>query len=219
MRDFKGAIFDMDGTLLDSMPVWDRLSERFLHKYGVKVTARDYAALESMTQLQCAQYFVNLHPSLPFDAQGFVKGIDELLTVRYETIAKPKDGIIEMLNAFKNHGIKMAIATLTSRRHAEKALIDRDMLGYFEFMLTAEEVCASKRNPDIYLRSAEKLALQPSECIVFEDAPYAGTTAKRAGFLVCGIAEHAYATYEPELRDASDFFVNESFKELRGILY
>ncbi len=219
MIDFKGAIFDMDGTLLDSMPVWDRLSERFLKQYGVKVTLTDYAALEGLTQLQSAQYFIDRNPSLPFDAQGLSDGIDGLLVTRYETIAKPKEGVMELLDGLRARGVKMAVATLTSRRHAEKALRDRGMLGYFEFMLTIEDVGISKREPAIYYRSAEKLGLSPSECIVFEDAPYAGVTAKNAGFLVCGIAEHAYAYDEPELRAASDFFVTESFNELRGILY
>ncbi len=64
----------------------------------------------------------------------------------------------------------MAIATLTARRHAEKALRDRGMLNYFAFMLTIEDVGISKHEPDIYLRAAERLGLRPADCIVFEDA-------------------------------------------------
>ena len=79
----------------------------------------------------------------------------------------------------------MAIATLTARRHAEKALIDRDMMKYFEFMLTIEDVGVPKYEPDIYLEAAKRLGLTAGECMVFEDAPYAGVTAKKAGFALC----------------------------------
>ena len=110
----------------------------------------------------------------------------------------------------------MAVATLTARRHAEKALRDRGMLDYFEFMLTIEDIGVSKREPDIYLQSAARMGLIPDACIVFEDAPYACTTAKRAGFRVCGMVEPAYAAGEEELRAASDFVIEHSFDELRG---
>ena len=216
MHDFKGAIFDMDGTLLDSMPVWKRLTQGYLAQFGLHITDQDYAATEGFSQPQVAQYFADRYPNLPVDAQGIMDGMDELITARYEAIAKPKDGVLEFLEGLRRRGVKMAIATLTARRHAEKALRDRGMLDYFEFMLTIEDIGVSKREPDIYLQSAARMGLIPDACIVFEDAPYACTTAKRAGFRVCGMVEPAYAAGEEELRAASDFVIEHSFDELRG---
>ncbi len=216
MHEFKGAIFDMDGTLLDSMPVWKRLTQGYLAQFGLHITDQDYAATEGFSQPQVAQYFADRYPNLPVDAQGIMDGMDELITARYEAIAKPKDGVLEFLEGLRRRGIKMAIATLTARRHAEKALRDRGMLDYFEFMLTIEDIGVSKREPDIYLQSAARMGLMPDACIVFEDAPYACTTAKRAGFRVCGMVEPAYAAGEEELRAASDFVIEHSFDELRG---
>ena len=216
MHEFKGAIFDMDGTLLDSMPVWKRLTQGYLAQFGLHITDQDYAATERFSQPQVAQYFADRYPNLPVDAQGIMDGMDELITARYEAIAKPKDGVLEFLEGLRRRGVKMAIATLTARRHAEKALRDRGMLDYFEFMLTIEDIGVSKREPDIYLQSAARMGLMPDACIVFEDAPYACTTAKRAGFRVCGMVEPAYAAGEEELRAASDFVIEHSFDELRG---
>ena len=143
-------------------------------------------------------------------------GMDRLISARYEAIAKPKEGVLDFLEGLRCRGVKMAIATLTARRHAEKALRDRDMLDYFEFMLTIEDVGISKREPDIYLQAAARMGLEPAECTVFEDAPYACATARRAGFRVCGMVEPAYAAGEDELRASSDLIVEHSFDELRG---
>lgn len=218
MQKFKGAIFDMDGTLLDSMRVWKRLTQGYLAQFGVHITDQDYAVTEGFSQTQMAQYFIDRYPILPMDAQGLIDGLDRQITARYEQYARPKDGVIDFLNRLQARGIRMAIATLTARRHAEKALRDRGMLAYFDFLLTIEDVGISKREPEIYLRAATRMGLSPAECVVFEDAPYAGVTAKRAGFRVCGMAEPAYAGGESELRAVSDFFVEHSFDELAGKL-
>lgn len=215
MHEFKGAIFDMDGTLLDSMPVWKRLTQGYLKQFGVHITDQDYAVTEGFSQPQVAQYFADRYPELP-DAQSLMDGMDRLISARYEAIAKPKEGVLDFLEGLRCRGVKMAIATLTARRHAEKALRDRDMLDYFEFMLTIEDVGISKREPDIYLQAAARMGLEPAECTVFEDAPYACATARRAGFRVCGMVEPAYAAGEDELRASSDLIVERSFDELRG---
>lgn len=214
MNGFKGAIFDMDGTLLDSMRVWKRLTQGYLKQFGLHVTDEEYAACEGFSQPQVAQYFADKYPQLPGGAAGLMEGMDKLITARYATVAKPKDGVLPFLDGLRRRGVKMAIATLTARRHAEKALRDRDMLDYFDFMLTIEDVGVSKYQPDIYLMSAERLGLAPAECVVFEDAPYACTTAKKAGFRVCGVVEAAYAAGEQELRASSDLVIERSFDEL-----
>lgn len=214
MNGFKGAIFDMDGTLLDSMRVWKRLTQGYLTQFGLHVTDEEYAACEGFSQPQVAQYFADRYPQLPGGAAGLMEGMDQLITARYETVAKPRDGVLPFLDGLRRRGVKMAIATLTARRHAEKALRDRDMLDYFDFMLTIEDVGVSKYQPDIYLMSAERLGLTPADCVVFEDAPYACTTAKKAGFRVCGVVEAAYAAGEQELRASSDLVIERSFDEL-----
>lgn len=218
MHNIKGAIFDMDGTLLDSMPVWHRLTQNYLKQFNVHITDEDFAACEGFSQPEVADYFLARHPELPLTRETMLSGMDALITSRYESIAVPKDGVLDFLERMRRQGVKMAIATLTARRHAEKALLDRDMMQYFEFMLTIEDIGVSKREPDIYLAAAERLGLAPADCMVFEDAPYAGVTAHRAGFQLCGLAEPAYAAGEAELRSVSDVFIERSYSELDGKL-
>ena len=174
MQNFKGAIFDMDGTLLDSMPVWKRLTQRYLAQFDVHITDADYAVCEGFSQPQVAEYFLKRYPNLPLTQQQMLDGMDEMITSRYETIARPKDGVIDFL----------------------------------------EDVGVPKYEPDIYLEAARRLGLTAEECMVFEDAPYAGVTAKKAGFALCGMAEPAYAEGEDMLRQVSDVFVEHSFAEL-----
>ena len=218
MHNIKGAIFDMDGTLLDSMPVWHRLTQNYLKQFNVHITDEDFAACEGFSQPEVADYFLARHPELPLTRETMLGGMDALITSRYESIAVPKDGVLDFLERMRRQGVKMAIATLTARRHAEKALLDRDMMQYFEFMLTIEDIGVSKREPDIYLAAAERLGLAPADCMVFEDAPYAGVTAHHAGFQLCGLAEPAYAAGEAELRSVSDVFIERSYSELDGKL-
>ncbi len=218
MHEFKGAIFDMDGTLLDSMPVWKRLTAGYLEQFGVHITDQEYAATEGMSQPEVAQFFIERYPSLPLNVQGLLDGMDELITARYAAIARPRAGVTAYLDGLRARGVKMAVATLTARRHAEKALRDRGMLDYFDFMLTIEDVGVSKWEPDIYLQSAARMGLTPAQCVVFEDAPYACTTAKRAGFYVCGVLEPDYAAGEGELRASSDLVIERSFDEIAGKL-
>mgnify|MGYP000550289015 CR=1 FL=1 len=112
----------------------------YLSQFGLHITDQDYAVTEGFSQPQVAEYFLKRYPNLPLTQQQMLDGMDEMITSRYESIAKPKDGVIDFLESLRARGIKMAIATLTARRHAEKALIDRDMMKYFEFMLTIEDV-------------------------------------------------------------------------------
>ena len=108
----------------------------------------------------------------------------------------------------------MAVATLTARRHAEKALRDRGLFAYFDCMLTIEDVGVPKYEPDIYLETARRLGVPPEEQgqIILDYSIY---DAHRAGFRVCGVAERAYARGEGALRAASDWFIEASFDELR----
>ncbi|MDR3766931.1 MAG: HAD family phosphatase [Butyricicoccus sp.] len=210
-----GAIFDMDGTLLDSMCVWDQLSQRYLDKFGVRITAIDYAALEARTQYQGAEYFCQRYPEITETPAEVAQGLDDLIRARYEVLARPREGIYDLLDALRGRGVRMAVATLTDREHAEKALRDRGMLDYFDFMLTIHDVGVSKRDPKIYYETAKRLHLPPASCLVFEDAPYAAQTAKKAGFPVCGVLEPTYAAGEKQLRAASDWFVERSFSEVQ----
>ena len=101
MQNFKGAIFDMDGTLLDSMPVWKRLTQRYLAQFDVHITDADYAVCEGFSQPQVAEYFLKRYPNLPLTQQQMLDGMDEVveaaeLPVVGESRACPIDASVRM---------------------------------------------------------------------------------------------------------------------------
>ena len=207
MQNIKGAIFDMDGTLLDSMPVWKRLTQNYLKQFDLHITDQDFAACEGFSQPQVADYFLERHPELPLTREQMLDGMDELITSRYETIAKPKPGVIEFLERMHRKGVKMAIATLTARRHAEKALLDRGMMQYFSFMLTIEDVGVPKYEPDIYLEVARRLQVAPEDCLVFEDVPAGILAGKRAGMTVLAVEDDFSRELSGEKKALADGYI------------
>lgn len=211
------AIFDMDGTVLDSMPVWHNCSQIFLNEYGVTVTKEDIEYIEAKTQLQALSYFAEKYKQIGKKGDELMEAFSELIMYRYKTIATPKAGIIDFLEGFKRKNISMCIATLTDKSHSIEILKHKGLYKYFDFVITAADVGKSKRSPDVYLEACRKMRSTPSECIVFEDAPYAAQTAKNAGFTVCGIKEKAYSKTEGILLKSSDFVVCESFDEVKHI--
>ena len=102
MQNIKGAIFDMDGTLLDSMPVWHRLTQNYLKQFNVYITDEDFAACEGFSQPEVADYFRARHPELPLTRETMLDGMDALITSRYESIAVPKDGVLDFLERMKD---------------------------------------------------------------------------------------------------------------------
>ena len=117
----QGAIFDMDGTLLDSMPVWEHASERYLQNKGIKVREKLSEILFSMSMQKGAEYVkVNYH--LTESTDEIVAGVNNIVYTAYEKEVQPKEGVREFLDKLQAEGIKMVVATSTDRPMVEAAL-------------------------------------------------------------------------------------------------
>ena len=204
----KGAIFDIDGVLLDSMGIWDDLGARYLRSLGKIPEERLNKILFSMSMEQGAEY-LNEHYGLNKSVKETVDGIGRMLEdyYFYEVLLKP--GAKEILEFLKSKNIKMAAATSSPRTHIEKALSRNGLLGYIDKIYTTGEVGVSKHSPDIYNLAADFLKTKSEETLVFEDSLYALKTAKEAGFVTVGVFDEKGESNQAELENQADLYLKK----------
>ena len=196
IEQMKYAIFDMDGTLLDSMKYWRNLGRNYLIANGITPPDDLEKHLEAQTLEQAAAYFIEelgLKKTVPVILQE----LDEQMAKNYREDVSCKKGAREYLESLKKKGVRMCVASATPARLAMPALTRLGLDGYFEFFLDTLEAGLSKRNPEIYDLSAARLGGNRENTVVFEDAAYAMRCAFQAGYYTVGIRDE-YAKILPE---------------------
>ena len=205
MKDIKGAIFDLDGTILDSMTIWGDIAIDYLKSHGA--TPRDTIRedLRATNTVEEAEHYIK-HYGINKSVEDVIHGRDSMMLKRYMTDVKVKSGVREVLEALKNRGVKICLATATERNLAEPAIKAHGLDGYFKHIFTCTEENTSKKFPDIYNKAAEFLGTAPHETLIIEDALYAAKTAKRAGFVTIGVYDFVSDNIQDELREVCDYY-------------
>ncbi len=212
----KGCIFDFDGTLFDSMSIWETAGTDYLTSLGYTAEKDLSKKLKAMSLAQSAEYLKEAY-SLPMSVEEIMDGVNKTVEEFYFHRAMPKDNVVNILTYLKAKRIKMCIATATDRYQVEAALKRCDMLHYFDAIFTCTEVGHGKDEPHIFELACEYLGTDKSETAVFEDAYHAAKTAKDAGFCVVGVYDQ-YEKRTAELKVFADVYVN-SFYEIGALLY
>jgi len=205
MRNIKGVIFDLDGTLLDSMTIWGDVAERYLKNHGaiIKPGLRD--ELRSLNTIEEAQYYIDEY-GIDLPLEEVIDGRDNMMLELLLNEVTLKKGVLTVLNTLKERGVKMCLATATERKLVEPSLHRHSIMNYFECIFTCTEENTSKKNPDIYVRAAEFLGTDKSETLVVEDALYAMKTAKKAGFVVAGVYDIVAEDQQEEIKSVCDYY-------------
>ncbi len=181
----RGAIFDMDGTLLDSMSIWEHYATTYLRERGISAPPELDTAISAYTLADAAVYLKETF-GLPESPAELLKGIDRSTSALYETVL-PKRGIPELLALFRERGIPMAVATLTDRHVVERTLSRLGLIDYFSHIFICGELGVRKDTPVIYDTALAALGTAREDTAVFEDAWYAIKTASAAGYPVVAI--------------------------------
>lgn len=207
------AIFDFDGTLFDSMYVWDTAGESYLRSLGKEPSPTVREEIAAMSLQQAAVYFKKEY-GLPLTAEEIVTEIDRTVERAYLNDILPKAGAAEFLKKMQKANISMCIATATDRYLVEAALRRCDMDKYFDAIFTCGEVGASKNEPTIYRCAMEHFHADRESTLVFEDALHAAQTAKADGFCVIAVMDTSEKK-QAELRHISDFYI-KSYEDAEG---
>ena len=199
--DKKYAIFDMDGTLIDSMAFWKNLATEYLTSKGIlQIPADILEQIKPMTMSESAALFRR-----EFGLTGDVEAqMNEMMEDHYRNDIPLKPGVWEYLENLHRQGVRMCVASATAEHLMESCLTRLGVRQYFEFLLSCETVGAGKRSPLVYQEAARRLGAVPGQIAVYEDALYAVQTAKAAGFHVVGVYDDSAADSWQAIEQESD---------------
>lgn len=207
-----GAIFDVDGTLLNSMKVWEGLAERYLMSKGIAPEKGLSQKLKTCTVSQAAEYYRTRY-GLNLSAERIIAETNDIIREFYENQAEMKSGVKELLNEFSAMQVRMCVATATDRELIVPALKRNGIYDCFCAVLCGDDVKTGKDSPEIFYRAADILKTDVKTTWVFEDALHAAQTAKDAGFKVACVYDSNSHENQPELMKLSDLYL-KSFDEL-----
>jgi HAD superfamily hydrolase (TIGR01509 family) len=212
MEKIKYAIFDADGTLLDSMHIWDTVDGAFLMMRGIfpkedRIFMR-YGYFNAVNHI-IEEYGVDLTPD---EIRGEIMNI---LRYYYENVAKAKDGVKEFLQALKDNGVHCVVATATDRSIMVPALRRLGLLEYFDEVFSTKDTGISKHDPHIYNLSRDFLGAD-EDLFIFEDAAYAIDTAVKEGYRVVAVEDYSAENEREHIKEISDYYVT-SYSELYDI--
>ena len=209
-----GAIFDMDGTLVDSMWLWNNLVRDFLLDYGIEESDEFHKKMMTMTLDTSTQYIHdNLLPSV--SVEELKKQIEKKVWKAYSETITAKHGLKPFLFTLRNKGVRMCVATSSPRILAETVLKRLNLDRYFCFIFTCDELKTTKNLPDIYIRAHDLLGTPKETTYVFEDAIHAVKTAKSADFKVVGIEDDSMINHRDEIKKLCDIYIRD-YDDFRG---
>lgn len=206
--ELKYAIFDMDGTLIDSMSYWYRAIYDYLLDQGAEMTPEFERLMKAMSFPETMDYCRNvLH--MRMDAAEVARAVDDRMVYYYATEIQTKPGVRELLADMKAAGRRMCVVTATRTEMSLPVLERLGLLPYFEFVMDCQDFPDRKNTDAVYLAAAERFGCRPEEAVIFEDSPHAIETAGRSAFRLVAVKDPVAKDYEAEIRALADVYAED----------
>ena len=215
MIDFQAAIFDLDGTLVDSMWIWDRLLVDFLAERGYETPQHILNQVAYMT-LKQSSAFIQKEYRLSMTPEEVCSTWTEMVYAYYAHQVRSKPGAPEYLRYLKQNGVKIGVATACTPALCEAALSSNRMLDLIDCFTYADEVGKGKESPDVYLECIRRLNVRPDETMIYEDILTAVRSAKKAGLRVTAIEDASAKSERERIRQEADLYIADFFALLPG---
>ena len=204
MRTLPFAIFDMDGTLVDSMWCWNNVYIEFLRAHGAGEAAEELVAHTAhLTTYESAALFRD-YLSLDRSAADIAFALDEHMKELYQHTVQEKPGVRAYLERLRNEAVHMCVVSSTPEPLIRICLERLELLPFFSFILSCDTIGKGKEEPDAYLAAAMRLDAVPADVAVYEDSPTALLTAKMAGFHTVAVYDESSQTHWNEMCKAAD---------------
>lgn len=217
LEQMDAVIFDLDGTLMDSMWVWPEIDVGYLARYGQTLPENLQDDIAGMSFTETAGYFKKRF-QIPETIEEIKADWNRLAFGKYAREVRLKSGAAGFLREARRRGLKIAIASSNSRELIMACLENNGVAELFDHVVTACDVSKGKPAPDIYLRAAEALDVAPGRCLVFEDIPEGILAGQRAGMKVCAVEDSFAVNQTEKIRGMADYYIR-SYDEICGGTY
>lgn len=207
----KAVIFDLDGSLVDSMWIWPAVDVEYMKKYNLTPPETLHKDIEGMSYTETAQYFLDTFPTLKCTLDDVRREWTEMTMELYTTRVPLKPGAREFLEEMRVRGVLLGIATSNARELVDAVLRALHIEEYFSTVRTSCEVAAGKPAPDVYLKVAEDLRVDPADCLVFEDIVNGIEAGKNAGMTVCAVDDEFSRPDEAMKKRIADYFIRDYY--------
>ncbi len=215
LENIKAVIFDLDGTLVDSMGIWRNVDIEFLERRGIPLPEDLPQELESMEFMEVARYFKERF-SLPDTPSEIAAEWTDMAMDQYLYKISMKPGLKEFLEFLKKRKIPLGIASSNHMDLVRAALKGHGLEEYFSVIVTCSDVERAKPEPDVYLEAARRLGAAPSDCMVFEDIPVGIRAGKSAGMRTCAVQDSYSQCQDGEKRRLADYYIESYAQVLEG---
>lgn len=212
LKDIDGVIFDLDGTLVDSMWMWKTIDVEYLARFGLEFPTDLQGKIEGMSFSETAIYFKERF-NLPDSLDQIKSDWNKMAWDKYLYEVPLKEGAREFLQYLKDNHIPAGIATSNSRDLVDLIIDKLNIAEFFTSIRTSCEVEKGKPSPDIYLLVANDLGVDPKKCLVFEDVIQGVMGGKNANMKVCAVYDEFSEKDDQEKKRLSDYYIY-SMKEI-----